>query len=152
MLIGYNPVNLDAKGRLAVPTKYREELNELCGGVLVLTLNLDRCLSLYPKSEWEVIEQKLRQAPALNKNVKKLQRLIFGHATYCELDNQGRLMLPEKLREYAGLNKRVALIGQRTMFEIWDDDIWSQNCGSWNEDIAEIDLNEISPELAEIRL
>lgn len=152
MLLGYNSINLDLKGRLAIPTKYRQELQHLCEGKLVLTLNRDNCLSLYPMPEWEVIQDKLRRAPALNKSVKQLQRLIFGHATPCEMDGQGRVMLPERLREYAGLNKRVALIGQLTMFEIWDDDSWNENCTLWNQKVSLDDLNDISPELDSLPL
>lgn len=152
MLLGYNPINLDTKGRLAIPTKYRQELQDLCECKLILTLNQDRCLSLYPTPQWEVIQEKLRKAPALNKNVKKLQRLIFGHATYCEMDGQGRVTLPEKLREFAGLNKRVSLIGQLTMFEIWDEDCWNSNCNQWNEEVSLKDLDDISPELSSLPL
>ncbi len=152
MILGYNSVNLDTKGRLAIPTKYRVGLHELCEGKLVLTLNRDKCLSLYPMPEWVVIQEKLRRAPALNRSVKQLQRLIFGHATPCEMDSQGRVMLPERLREYASLDKRIALIGQLTMFEIWDEDSWDKGCVKWNEDVSLDDLSDISPELDSLQL
>jgi len=102
--------------------------------------------------EWVVIQEKLRRAPALNRSVKQLQRLIFGHATPCEMDSQGRVMLPERLREYASLDKRIALIGQLTMFEIWDEDSWDKGCVKWNEDVSLDDLSDISPELDSLQL
>lgn len=152
MLLGYNSINLDTKGRLAIPTRYRQALQDFCEGELVLTVNRDKCLALYPMPAWKIIQEKLRKAPALNKKVKMLQRLVFGHATPCVMDSQGRVMLPDILREHAELNKRVVLVGQLTMFEIWDFDSWNENCSKWKEEASFDDLDNISPELNSLAL
>ena len=111
---------------MAMPTKYRDRLQDLCGGQLVITVDRDdRCLLVYPLPEWEEIERKLAKLPSLNKQARRLQRLLIGHATECELDSAGRILLPPKLREYAGLDKQVMLLGQVNKFELWDEQAWS---------------------------
>ncbi len=109
-----------------MPAKYRDRLQDLCGGQLVITVDRDdRCLLVYPLPEWEEIERKLAKLPSLNKQARRLQRLLIGHATECELDSAGRILLPPKLREYAGLDKQVMLLGQVNKFELWDEQAWS---------------------------
>lgn len=111
---------------MAMPAKYRDRLQDLCGGQLVITVDRDdRCLLVYPLPEWEEIERKLAKLPSLNKQTRRLQRLLIGHATECELDSAGRILLPPKLREYAGLDKQVMLLGQVNKFELWDEQAWS---------------------------
>jgi MraZ protein len=131
MFRGVSQLSVDAKGRIAVPARYRDALSESCQGQLILTVDRDGCLLLYPAPEWERIEQSLMSRPNINPQVRKLQRLLVGHATECDLDGQGRLLLPPPLREFARLSRRVVLVGQGNKFEIWDEDIWSRNRELW---------------------
>ena len=128
---GINNIAVDAKGRMAMPARYRDRLLEACGGRLVVTVDQDHCLLVYPLPEWEVIEEKLVNLPSLNKQSRLLQRLLIGHATDLEMDAQGRILLPAMLREYAGLKKKAVLIGQGKKLEIWDEDTWSQSQEEW---------------------
>lgn len=152
MFRGVSSINLDEKGRLAVPTRYRSELTEVCDGQMVVTVGLDRCLLLYPLPEFEEIERKLVKLPALNKQAKRLQRLLIGHATECELDGQGRFLIPEPLRKFAGLEKRVSLIGQGNKFEIWDEDAWNQSREQWIEEERAENAEDLPPELGSLSL
>jgi MraZ protein len=128
---GINNIAVDAKGRMAMPARYRERLLECCGGRLVVTVDRDHCLLVYPLPEWEVIESKLIELPSLNKQARLLQRLLIGHATELEMDAQGRILLPAVLRDFAGLKKKAVLIGQGKKLEIWDEDTWSENQEGW---------------------
>lgn len=147
MFRGVTSINLDTKGRLAIPTRYRAELQESCEGQLVLTVDRDKCLLLYPLQEWEEIERKLIRLPTLNPQARRLQRLLIGHATECEMDSQGRVLVSEPLRKFAGLDKRVVLTGQGNKFEIWDEDIWTARCEEWLQDEGLEDLGDLAPEL-----
>lgn len=146
MFRGVSAINLDEKGRLAIPTRYRSELSDSCEGQLVVTVGLEKCLLLYPLPEFEEIERKLVKLPALNKKVKRLQRLLIGHATECEMDSQGRFLIPEPLRRFSTLDKRVALIGQGNKFEVWDEEVWNEARDQWIEEES-TDEEELSPEL-----
>lgn len=146
MFRGVSEINLDDKGRLAIPTKYRAELAECCESQLVVTVGLDRCLLLYPLPEFEEIERKLVKLPSLDSQAKRLQRLLLGHATECELDGQGRFLIPEPLRRFASLQKKVAMVGQGNKFEIWDDETWSQARELWIE-VERNNTEGLSPEL-----
>lgn len=137
MFRGVNPLTLDSKGRLAIPTRYRDTLASHCEGKMVLTVDRDHCLLLYPLPEWEEIERKLIKLPSFNKQARRLQRLLIGHATECELDSNGRILLPPPLREFAGLNKDVVLIGQGNKFEIWDAATWNARRAEWLEEGGE---------------
>jgi MraZ protein len=128
---GINNIAVDAKGRMAMPARYRERLLESCGGRLVVTVDRDHCLLVYPLPEWEVIESKLIELPSLNKQARLLQRLLIGHATELEMDAQGRILLPAVLRDFAGLKKKAVLIGQGKKLEIWDEDTWNENQEGW---------------------
>jgi len=128
---GVNALNLDAKGRMAMPTKYRERLKLHCNGQLVITVDRDHCLLIYPLPEWEEIERKLVHLPNLDKQTRLLQRLLIGHATECELDGQNRILLPPPLRDFAALDKRVVLIGQGNKFELWDEQTWNERRDKW---------------------
>lgn len=131
MFRGVNALNLDSKGRMAMPTRYRESLQEQCDGQMVVTVDRDHCLLLYPLPEWEQIERKLVKLPSLNKQARRLQRLLIGHATEVEMDGQGRLLLPPPLRDFATLDKRVVLIGQGNKFEVWDEQTWNDRRDDW---------------------
>lgn len=131
MFRGVNTVNLDSKGRLAIPTRYREQLVRQCEGQMVVTVDRDGCLLLYPLPEWEEIERKLARLSSFQKQTRRLQRLLIGHATECEMDGNGRILLPQPLREYASLEKAVVLIGQSNKFEIWSETLWSERRQEW---------------------
>ena len=128
---GVSHINLDAKGRLAMPTRYREQLTEGCAGHLVVTVDVDRCLLIYPLPEWELLEGKLAALPNLDRQARRLQRLLIGHATECDLDRHSRILLPAPLREFAGLEKSVVMIGQGNKFELWDEQAWNENRDQW---------------------
>jgi MraZ protein len=116
---------------MALPTRYRERLMSRCEGHMVVTVDRDSCLLLYPLPEWEEIERKLVRLPSLNSQARRLQRLLIGHATECELDGSGRILLPLPLREFANLERRIVLIGQGNKFEIWDENIWNERRDDW---------------------
>ena len=134
MFRGATRVTLDAKGRFAMPARYREGLIEQCRGELVTTVDRDYCLLLYPLPTWEEIERKLTALPTLNRQVRRLQRLMIGYATELELDGHGRVRLPRELREFAGLERQAMLIGQGNKFELWNDERWSKRRDEWLAD------------------
>lgn len=152
MFRGINAINIDAKGRMAMPARYRERLMAEAAPQLVVTIDTEEtCLLLYPLSEWEMIEQKLQSLPTFNKAARRIQRLLIGHATELELDGSNRILLPPLLREYASLDKRVMLIGQGKKFEIWDEQHWKAGRESWlDKETAGSD--ELPPELQSIAL
>jgi MraZ protein len=131
MFRGANKLTLDVKGRLVMPTRYRERLQERCGGNLVVTVDKDQCLLIYPLPDWEDIERKLNKLPTLNPQVRRLQRLMIGHATDLELDSHGRLLLPANLREFGQLTRDAMLIGQGLRFELWDEARWNERRDEW---------------------
>ena len=131
---GANQLTLDAKGRMVMPTRYRDRLVERSGGRLVVTVDRDKCLLLYPLPDWEEIERKLMKLPTLNPQARALQRLMVGHATDLELDGHGRVLLPAELREFAGLTKSAVLLGQGNRFELWDEAQWTQRRDEWLKD------------------
>jgi len=123
MFMGEYSHTIDAKGRLIVPSKFRELLEE----EFILTKGLDGCLSIYPMKEWKAFEGKLKELPLTSKNARTFQRFFVAGATQCELDKQGRILVPATLREFAGLDKEVILTGNITRIEIWSKDQWSEN-------------------------
>ncbi len=150
MFRGVNTINLDAKGRMAVPSKYRERLHAQCNDQLVVTVDLrDPCLLLYPLPEWEDIERQLVRLGNLDPKARRIQRLLIGHATEVDMDGNGRILLPPPLREFAKLEKRIALTGQGKKFEIWDEQTWNEHRDGWL--VAESD-SELSVELESLSL
>lgn len=135
MFLGEYQHTIDAKGRLIVPAKFREAL----GSPFVVTKGLDQCLFAYPHSEWKAFEEKLKQLPLTSADGRKFVRFFFAGAAECELDNQGRIILPPNLREYASLKKDIVTIGVNNRVEIWNKDNWK----TYNEED-----NFISNELA----
>lgn len=148
---GINNISVDAKGRMAMPACHRERLLDGCGGRLVVTVDPDHCLLVYPLPEWEIIEAKLVALSSFNKTTRRLQRLLIGHATELEMDAQGRILLPAMLREHAGLSKKAVLIGQGKKFEIWDEETWSGNKDEWVE-AANAEEGELPDALKELSL
>ncbi len=150
MFRGISAINLDDKGRLAIPTRYRKELDECCERQLVVTVSVNElcigelgCLWLYPLPEWEKLEQTISKLPTLNKMAGKLRRFLIGNASECEMDSQGRLLLPEKLRKFAAMDKKIVLVGQLNKFEIWNESAWNVKEQEWmngddNESLDEL--------------
>jgi len=142
MFRGINAVVLDAKGRMAMPARYREQLQRDSVNELVVTIDTESpCLLLYPLPEWELIEQKLQALPSFNKAARRIQRLLVGHATELELDGSGRILLPPLLREYASLDKKVMVVGQGKKFELWDEQQWQSGRKNWlAEEAGSVDM------------
>jgi len=134
MFMGEYNHTIDAKGRLIIPSKFREQLND----EFVVTKGLDGCLFIYPDEEWKTFEGKLHTLPLTNPNARKFTRFFLAGATTCEVDKQGRILLPAVLREFAGLEKDVVLVGVSSRVEIWDKKIWIEtNTYDDMEEIAE---------------
>lgn len=135
MFRGINGINIDAKNRMVMPTRYRERLHLANKSEIILTIDTEeRCLLLYPLPEWEEIEKKLAALPSFNPVARRIQRLLIGHATDVEMDKNGRILLPPLLREYAGLKKRAVLVGQGKKFELWDENYWDECRKRWLEE------------------
>ena len=116
MFRGVNPINLDAKGRMALPARYREAVHGHCEGRMVVTIDTeDQCLLLYPQPEWDEIQAKIDALPSFNRAVRRIQRLLTGHATDLELDANGRMLLPAPLREYAELDKEIQTLEKQNL-------------------------------------
>jgi len=151
MFRGATQVNLDGKGRIAVPTRYREILIGESQGQMVCTIDLHQpCLLLYTLPEWEVIERKLSRLSTMNPAERRVQRLLLGHASECQMDNAGRLLLASTLRQHACLQKEIMLVGQFNKFELWDKPAWYQQI---REDIeSESAQGELSERLQDLSL
>ena len=130
MFIGEYQHTIDPKGRVIMPAKFREGLGER----FVLTKGLDHCLFAYPNEEWSILEKKLRSLPLTNKDARAFIRFFFAGACECELDKQGRILIPANLREYAGLEKDVVIIGVSTRVEIWSKNKWDEYNSASNLD------------------
>lgn len=124
MFRGATSLSLDAKSRLAVPTRHRESLQLQCAGSLVLTAHPHRCLLLYPQPAWEPIQAKMMALSSFDKQSSALQRLLVGFAEDVTMDTAGRMLVSPVLREFAGLDKEVMLVGQGSHFELWNMDAW----------------------------
>jgi len=116
---------------MAVPTRYRERLAARCDGQMVVTVDKDYCLLVYPLPDWEELERKLVRLPSMNKVARRIQRLMVGYATEVELDGSGRLLISRELRDFAGLEKQAMLIGQGNKFELWDEERWTDKRDAW---------------------
>ena len=114
-----------------MPTRYRERLQERCGGNLVVTVDKDQCLLIFPLPDWEDVERKLMRLPTFNPQTRQLQRLMVGYATELQLDGHGRILLPPNLREFGHLTRDAVLIGQGVRFELWDEGRWNERRDAW---------------------
>ena len=121
------------------PAKFREPLGE----EFVLTRGLDGCLYIYPMDEWEAFEEKLRALPLTNKDARAFSRFFVAGATTCELDKQGRILVPQTLREFAGLEKDVILAGNLSRVEVWSKEKWSENCNYDDMDSIAADMENM---------
>ncbi len=136
MLLGEYTHNLDAKGRMAIPAKFRAKLT----AGAIITRGLDHCLFVFSSTEWEILAQKLIALPLAQANSRAFVRLMLAGATDCELDKQGRILIPDYLREYAGLKKQAIVAGLYNRIEIWDSEAWKQyktKTESASDEIAE---------------
>jgi len=128
VFFGETAINLDAKGRLAIPIRYRDSIQEQCGGRLVLTYSAfdSGALYVYPEQEWERVRDDVMGLSTFNPGHRSLQRKLVGSASAVEPDGNGRIQLPQTLRQVAGLEKRVVLLGIGNRFEIWNETILNQ--------------------------
>ncbi|MBM23343.1 MAG: cell division/cell wall cluster transcriptional repressor MraZ [Gammaproteobacteria bacterium] len=151
MFRGLNKINLDNKGRITIPVRYKESLNKLSNNLLICTIDQDHCLLLYPLKFWKNIEKKIMELPTLNANSRRLQRLMVGHAAELEMDSNGRILIPKELREFARLQKQTMLVGQGKKFEIWNYDDWNTGREKWLS-TKEADLSDLPTELGTLSL
>lgn len=134
MFMGEHHHNIDDKGRMIVPVKFREEL----GSTFVVTRGMDKCLFVYPENEWKQLEQKLKNLPFTKKDARAFTRFFFSGAAECELDKQGRVNIASTLRSYAMLEKECVIIGVSNRVEIWSKSIWEEYFAESEESFAEI--------------
>lgn len=145
MFRGVNVANMDAKGRIVLPTRYRVCLQ---GGSILTIDTEERCLLLYPLKVWEEIESKLAALPSFNAAARRIQRLLIGHATDIEVDAQGRILVPPLLRDYAGIDKRAVLVGQGKKIELWAEAHWQECRSKWLKE--ELRLDDELPEVVKL--
>ena len=137
MFMGEYNHTIDAKGRLIVPVKFREIL----GDNFIVTKGLDGCLFVYPNDEWTRFEEKLKSLPLTNKNARQFTRFLLAGAAACEVDKQGRILLPQVLREFASLEKDVVLVGVASRIEIWSRERWDESMNTYDGDMDEVAEN-----------
>ena len=142
MFRGVTHLTLDAKGRLAVPSRHRDTLLAAAAGRLVLTVDPNRCLLVYPRAAWEPIQARLMALSSFNDTIRSLQRLLVGHADDVEFDAAGRILVPPALRGYASLDKHVVLVGQGHRLELWGHAQWEAQTA------RAIAFDALPPELA----
>ena len=130
--------SVDTKGRVSVPSKFREIIADRYEGKLVLTMDLDRCIMVYPLEEWERVEEKIKAMPQSRPEVKDYMRFIFSNAAECELDRQGRILIPPPLRESARIAKGVIVVGMLNKMEIWDKSAWDARKSQTSDKIGEV--------------
>ena len=141
MFMGEYSHTIDTKGRLIIPSRFREELGE----TFVVTKGLDGCLFVFSDEEWKAFEIKLKSLPLTNKNARQFARFFVAGATPCELDKQGRILLPATLREFAGLEKDVVLTGMLNRIEIWSKDKWNEN-----NSLDDVAMDEIAEQMTDL--
>lgn len=143
MFLGEYQHSLDIKARVIIPAKFREEL----GSKFVATKGLDNCIFVYPLDEWQVIEKKLRSLPFTRADVRSFARFFFSGASELEIDKQGRILLPQNLREYANIDKDLVIIGVGARLEIWSSETWA----SYNQN-AEASYGAFAESLVDLGL
>ena len=137
MFRGRSGHTLDAKGRIRIPSRFREILKRLYRDRFIIT-NLDRCLIAYPLQEWEIIEEKLGELSLVRQDVKAFQRFFISGATECNFDKQGRILIPQTLREHAKLERELILAGMVKSFEIWSKPLWEEEIERAHDNFAQI--------------
>lgn len=146
MFFGETAINLDAKGRLAIPTRYREAIQEACDGRLVLTYSAfdSGALWLYPEDEWKRVRDAVTSLSTFNPAHRSLQRRLVGSASGTEPDTNGRIQLPQTLRQVTGLEKKVVLLGMGSRFEIWNETVLNQKRVEEEKGLSEAASDEMS--------
>ncbi len=135
MFIGSYAITMDAKGRMASPAKVRDARSAVCEGRLVVTAHTEeRCLLVYPEPQWLDLQPKIEALPNIHRKARRMQRLLLGYATPLELDGNGRVLLPQTLRDYANLEKKLMLIGQGKKLELWSESGWNQELDTGDDD------------------
>ena len=147
MFRGASKVTLDSKGRMAIPTRYRDGIGARSGGSLVATIDQDACILIYPLPDWEDMERRLMRLSGNKPAIRAYQRRIVGHAAEMEMDSHGRILITRELRDFAGLDKQAMLIGQGNKFELWDEGRWND----WMNSSSEQGV-ELPPELESLSL
>ncbi|HLS61264.1 MAG TPA: division/cell wall cluster transcriptional repressor MraZ [Virgibacillus sp.] len=137
MFMGEFQHNIDMKGRIIVPAKFREGLGER----FIVTRGLDKCLFVYPLDEWGIMEEKLKKLPLTKKDARSFTRFFFSGAVECEVDKQGRINIPPPLRTYASLNKECVVIGVSNRIEFWSSENWDEYFNDSEESFADIAEN-----------
>ncbi len=147
MFRGRKDLTLDAKGRMTMPAKFRDRISEICAGNVVITIDRSECLLIYPYPEWEKVEQKLASLSSIDEVTRRFTRIILHNAEECEMDAQGRFVIPPLLRERAGLKKKVVLAGHANKLELWDEEAYArEQLELWP------DLSELPEEVATLAL
>ncbi|MDP5273147.1 division/cell wall cluster transcriptional repressor MraZ [Chengkuizengella axinellae] len=141
MFMGEYQHNIDEKGRVIVPSKFRDSL----GSTFIMTRGLDQCLFIYPSAEWSVLEKKLKALPLMKSDARAFTRFFFSGATECELDKQGRVNIPNNLKSHAKLEKESILIGVSNRIEVWNKEVWE---GYFQQ--SESSFNEIAEKLVDL--
>ena len=134
MFIGEFKHNLDIKGRLAIPAKFRKDLEEGA----IINKGIEKCLSIYTRKSWESFAEKIKNLPTAKSDARAFNRSFFSQAAEVELDNQGRILIPENLRQPAALNKKAIVIGLYDKIEIWDEETWKEYRGKTEKNAVEI--------------
>lgn len=148
---GLHSINLDAKGRMAMPARFRGIIEEYCQGQLVVTIDQDgESLVIYPLNEFEAIERKVASLSSFHPESRRLKNIFIGHATEVNLDGSGRILIPQNLRQFVGLDKKVALVGQGNKLAVWNDDVWNETRDSWLK--HKVDVEELPDELKNLSL
>lgn len=122
---------------MTIPSRYRELITRECDGNMVITVDPDECLLLYPMDQYLEVEKSIAALPSLDKQARALKRLIIGYATEVTMDKNGRLLVPPPLRDFAKIGKQIVLIGQGSKFEIWNDEHWQSSAKEWVENHKE---------------
>jgi MraZ protein len=148
MFRGASKVTLDSKGRMAIPTRYRDGIAARCAGSLVATMDGNDCILIYPLPEWEDLERRLMRLSGNKPAIRAYQRRMVGRAAEVEMDSHGRILICKELREFAGLDKQAMLIGQGNKFELWDESRWND----WLLATGGDDDQELPPELETLSL
>lgn len=125
---------------MAIPTRYRERIATRCDGEMIVTVDKDRCLLVYPLPDWEELERKLVRLPSMNKIARRIVRIMVGYATEVDMDANGRILVSRELRDFASIDKQAMLIGQGNKFELWDEEIWNQKRDEWLNEEDDGDL------------
>ena len=145
MFRGFTNVTVDERGRVAVPVRFRDTIQDRSQGRVVLTIDRsDPCLLLYPEPDWLAVEAQLQKLGNLRSTARRLQRMLIGYASESELDGQGRILIPQHLRDHARIEKKAVFLGQANKLEVWSEGAWADNVAAWDDDDSvEEDMEEL---------